>query len=50
MAEKKELSDNEKLERLSQLINGCEGEAEEREFKELLDTVPVDLVNCQSVA
>ena len=47
MAEKKELSENEKLEKLSQLINGSEGEGEQNEFKELLNTLPVDLVNSQ---
>ena len=47
MAETKELSDTEKLEKLSRLINGSEGEAEEKEFTDLLNTVPVDLVNCQ---
>ena len=47
MAETKELSETEKLVILSQLINGCEGEAEELNFTELLNTVPQDLVNCQ---
>ena len=47
MAETRELSDTEKLEKLSRLINGSEGEAEEKELTDLLNTVPVDLVNCQ---
>ena len=44
MGDQEELSHQEKLVNLSKLMYTGEGESAEEEFKELLKTVPVDLV------
>ena len=45
MAENNEMSNTEKLERLSSLINSSGGEVAEEDFKEILNTLPVELVS-----
>ena len=45
MAENNDMSNTEKLERLSSLINSSGGEVAEEDFKEILNTLPVELVS-----